>query len=91
MSTVLGLFELITKKKAIYIDSLNKKKVLTHTYILMFHQKVRDILDNYIIEDEAMLVLEILAELGMLCLSPRGDERPTMKEVAERLQTLSRI
>ncbi|CAN6361865.1 unnamed protein product [Urochloa humidicola] len=38
-----------------------------------------------------MLVLEKLAELAMHCLSPRGDERPTMKEVAERLQMLRRL
>ncbi|CAM0902486.1 unnamed protein product [Alopecurus aequalis] len=86
------LLELITRKKAIYIDSLNEKKALAHTFIMMFHQKkLHDILDYDIIEDEVMLVLEKLAELVMLCLSPRGDERPTMKDVAERLQMLSRI
>ncbi|CAM0948802.1 unnamed protein product [Alopecurus aequalis] len=63
------LLELITRKKAIYTDSLNEKKSLAHTFIMKFHQK----------------------KLVMLCLSPRGDERPTMKEVAERLQMLSRI
>jgi hypothetical protein len=58
----------------------------------MFQQKkLRDILDADIIEDEVMLVLEKLAELAMHCLNPIGDERPTMKEVAERLQMLSRI
>jgi hypothetical protein len=36
-------------------------------------------------------VLEKLAELGMHCLSPRGGERPTMKEAAERLQILRRL
>lgn len=58
----------------------------------MFHQKkLRDILDDDIIEDEVTVVLEKLAELVMHCLNPRGDERPTMKEVAERLQMLRRI
>jgi hypothetical protein len=38
-----------------------------------------------------MIVLQKLAELVMHCLSPKGDERPTMKEVAERLQMLRRL
>ncbi|KAI4988371.1 hypothetical protein ZWY2020_030001 [Hordeum vulgare] len=54
-------------------------------------KKLRDILDDDIIEDEVTVVLEKLAELVMHCLNPRGDERPTMKEVAERLQMLRRI
>jgi serine/threonine protein kinase len=86
------LLELLTRKKPIYIDNLDEQKALSHTFVLMFQQKkLRDILDADIIEDEVMLVLEKLAELAMHCLNPIGDERPTMKEVAERLQMLSRI
>jgi len=58
----------------------------------MFHQnKLRDILDSEIVQDEIMIVLQKLAELAMHYLSPKGDERPTMKEVAEQLQTLRRL
>ncbi|KAF8762928.1 hypothetical protein HU200_008774 [Digitaria exilis] len=86
------LLELMTRKKAIYIDPSNEKKALSHTFILMFHQnKLRDMLDSEIVDDEVMIVLEKLAELVMQCLSPKGDERPTMKEVAERLQMLRRL
>ncbi|KAL6643751.1 hypothetical protein ACP70R_018517 [Stipagrostis hirtigluma subsp. patula] len=86
------LLELMTRKKAIYIDTSNEKQSLSHTFILMFQQsKLRDMLDSEIVYDEVMLVLEKLAELVMHCLSPRGDERPTMKEVAERLQMLRRL
>ncbi|CAN6335061.1 unnamed protein product [Urochloa humidicola] len=86
------LLELFTRKKAIYIDNFNEKKSLSHTFILIFQQKkLKDMLDCEIIDDEIMLVLEKLAELAMHCLSPRGDERPTMKEVAERLQMLRRL
>ena len=86
------LLELVTRKRAIYIDNLNEKKSLSHTFILMFHQnKLWDMLDCEIIDDEVMVVLEKLAELVIHCLSPRGDERPTMKEVAERLQMLRRL
>ncbi|CAM0948810.1 unnamed protein product [Alopecurus aequalis] len=86
------LVELLTRKKPIYIDNLDEQKALSHTFVVMFQQKkLHDILDDDIIEDEAMVVLEKLAELAMHCLNPRGDERPTMKEVSERLQILRRI
>lgn len=48
-------------------------------------------LDSEIIDEGIMVVLEKIAELAMHCLDPRGDERPTMKEVAERLQMLRRL
>ena len=86
------LLELMTRKKAIYIDISNEKKALSHTFILMFHQnELRDMLDSEIVDDEVMVVLEKLAELVMQCLNPKGDERPTMKDVAERLQILRRL
>jgi serine/threonine protein kinase len=86
------LLELITRKRAIYRDNLNEKKSLSHTFILMFDQNnLRDMLDFEIIDDEIMVVLEKLAELVMHWLSPRESERPTMKEVAERLQMLRRL
>ncbi|TVU49040.1 hypothetical protein EJB05_00331, partial [Eragrostis curvula] len=47
--------------------------------------------EQVVIDDEVMVVLEKLAELVMQCLSPKRDERPTMKEVAERLQILRRL
>jgi serine/threonine protein kinase len=68
------LLELITRKKAIYIDSPNEQKALSHAFIVMFHQnKLHDMLDYDITEDEK------LAELFIHCLSPRGDERPKIK------------
>ncbi|KAF8655700.1 hypothetical protein HU200_061022 [Digitaria exilis] len=86
------LLELITRKRAIYMDDFNEQKSLSHTFVLMFQQnKLWDMLDSEIIDDEDMVVLEKLAELVMHCLSPRGDDRPTMKEVAERLLMLKRL
>ena len=86
------LLELMTRKKAVYINTSNEKRALSHTFIQMFHQnELWDILDSEIVHDEIMIVLQKLAELVMHCLSPKGDERPTMKEVAERLQVLRRL
>ncbi|KAL6847115.1 hypothetical protein ACP4OV_022968 [Aristida adscensionis] len=86
------LLELMTRKRALYTDISNEKKALSHTFILMFEQnKLQNMLDCDIINAEAMAVLEKLAELAMHCLSPRGDDRPTMREVAEHLQMLRRL
>lgn len=86
------LLELMTRKKAIYSDDFNGKKSLSHTFVSLFHEnKLSNMLDYEIIEDEVMVVLWKVADLVMHCLSPRRDERPTMKEVAERLQMLRRI
>ncbi|KAL6847113.1 hypothetical protein ACP4OV_022966 [Aristida adscensionis] len=86
------LLELMTRKKAIFIDTSNEKKALSNTFRLMFKQNEHwDMLDSEIVDDEVMVVLEKLAELVMHCLSRKGDERPTMKEVAERLQMLRRL
>uniref|UniRef100_A0A8R7QAX4 Protein kinase domain-containing protein n=1 Tax=Triticum urartu TaxID=4572 RepID=A0A8R7QAX4_TRIUA len=86
------LVELMTRKKAIHNDDFNGKKPLSHTFASMFHQnKLSNLLDYEIIGDGVMVVLWKLAELAMHCLSPRGDKRPTMKEVAECLQMLRRI
>ena len=86
------LLELMTRKKAVHIDTSNEKRALSHTFIQMFHQnKLRDILDSEIVQNEVMIVLQKLAELAMHCLSPKGDERPTMKEIAERLRMLRRL
>ena len=64
------LLEIVTRKRAIYIDNLNEKKSLSHTFILTFHQnKLWDMLDCEIIDDKVMVVLEKLAELVMHCLA----------------------
>jgi hypothetical protein len=82
----------MTRKKAIYKDTSNEKRSLSHTFILMFHQnELQSMLDTEIVDDQVIVVLEKLAELVMHCLSPKGDDRPTMKEVAEGLQMLRRL
>ncbi|XP_037439226.1 wall-associated receptor kinase 5-like isoform X2 [Triticum dicoccoides] len=88
------LLELITRKRALYADSSSKeKRSLSHSFLLMFHQNMHlKMLDSEIAEDAAaMVVVEKLAALAVHCLSARGVDRPTMKEVAERLQVLCRI
>ncbi|KAK1642516.1 hypothetical protein QYE76_060321 [Lolium multiflorum] len=86
------LLELMTRKRAIYKDNFNEKQALSYSFPLKFHQKKHQtMLDTEIIEDAGTGVLEKMAELAVHCLSPRGDDRPTMKEVAERLQMMRRL
>ncbi|XP_044947313.1 wall-associated receptor kinase 5-like [Hordeum vulgare subsp. vulgare] len=88
------LLELMTRKRALYADNSSKeKRSLSHTFLLMFHQNMHlTMLDSEIAEDAtAMVVAEKVAALAVHCLSTRGDDRPTMKEIAERLQVLCRI
>ncbi|CAM0948809.1 unnamed protein product [Alopecurus aequalis] len=87
------LLELITRKRALYTGNSSKeKRSLSHSFILMFHQnKHRTMLDSEILNDAvAMVIVEKLAILAVHCLSARGDDRPTMKEVAEQLRVLWR-
>lgn len=85
------LLELMTRKRAIYTDSFNGKESLSYSFPLMFHQKMHHIMLDSEVTDDAMVVLENMAELAVHCLSQRGDDRPTMKEVAESLQMMRRI
>ncbi|WVZ91268.1 hypothetical protein U9M48_037460 [Paspalum notatum var. saurae] len=86
------LLELITRKRAMFVDKFNEKKSLSYIFLSTFrHNKHRAMLDFEIIDEAAMTVLEKLAQLAVHCLCPSGDDRPTMKEVAERLQMLRRL
>ncbi|XBH74458.1 hypothetical protein VPH35_101402 [Triticum aestivum] len=86
------LLELMTRKRAIYTDNFNEKESLSYSFPLMF-QKRRHLvmLDTEITDDAVMVVLENMAELAVQCLGPKGDDRPTMKEVAESLQMMRRL
>uniref|UniRef100_A0A0D9Y1F4 Protein kinase domain-containing protein n=1 Tax=Leersia perrieri TaxID=77586 RepID=A0A0D9Y1F4_9ORYZ len=86
------LLELMTRKRAIYANSINEKKSLSYTFLLMFDQNThRNMLDIEIIDQESMVVLEKLSILAAHCLQPRGDDRPTMREVSECLQIIRRL
>jgi serine/threonine protein kinase len=86
------LLELMTRKRAIYKGNFNEKQSLAYSFPLKFHQKMHHtMLDPEIIEGTGMGVLENMAELAVHCLSPRGGDRPTMREVAERLHMMMRL
>ncbi|XP_065048995.1 wall-associated receptor kinase 5-like isoform X2 [Musa acuminata AAA Group] len=86
------LLELITGKKAIYADDASEKRSLATSFlVLMKEQRLRDILDNKLIGEGGEQLLGEVAVIAKECLSVKGEERPSMKEVAERLHSLRRF
>ncbi|KAK1642480.1 hypothetical protein QYE76_060285 [Lolium multiflorum] len=86
------LLELMTRKRAIYIDNFNEMESLSYSFPLMFHQKTHHaILDFEILDEADTKVLKNMAELVVHCLSPKGENRPTMKEVAESLEVMRKL
>nr|XP_009392086.1 PREDICTED: putative wall-associated receptor kinase-like 16 [Musa acuminata subsp. malaccensis] len=83
------LVELITRKKAVYYDGSSQGKALASSFIeSMKYSRLEEILDDQIVGKENMDVIQEIAELAKECLNIKGDERPTMREVAEKLHLL---
>ncbi|BAS85447.1 Os03g0643200 [Oryza sativa Japonica Group] len=93
------LAELITRKKAVYEDDggggggSGEKRSLSSTFLAassrgeLWRVVDRDIMDG----DDVDAVVRELARVAEECMGARGEERPAMKEVAERLQVLRRV
>ncbi|XP_009392075.2 putative wall-associated receptor kinase-like 16 [Musa acuminata AAA Group] len=83
------LVELITMKKAIYYDGSSQGKALASSFIeAMKDSRLEEILDDQIMGKENMKVIQEIAEIAKECLNMNGDERPPMREVAEKLHML---
>ncbi|KAF2908840.1 wall-associated receptor kinase 5 [Oryza sativa Japonica Group] len=86
------LLELLTRKKALYTNDFNKNESLSYRFLSMFRQnKHQAMLDPEIVDGSNVVAIEKLTKVVVQCMSPRGDDRPTMKEVAERLQMLRKL
>ncbi|RWW09679.1 hypothetical protein GW17_00026819, partial [Ensete ventricosum] len=86
------LLELITGKKAIYADDAWEKRSLTTSFLVMMkEQRLRDILDGKMVEEGGEQLLGEVAAIAKECVSVKGEERPSMKEVAEHLHCLRRF
>ncbi|KAI4973839.1 hypothetical protein ZWY2020_041620 [Hordeum vulgare] len=83
------LLELITGKKAIYRDGLKGGKSLVSSFLLaMKNERLDDILDPSIARGGMETLLREVAELARMCLGSRGEDRPSMTEVADKLKAL---
>ncbi|XP_062202412.1 wall-associated receptor kinase 3-like [Phragmites australis] len=84
------LLELITRKTAIYSDSTDEKKSLSSSFLLALKEnKLQSILDRNILGVRIELLQEV-AELAKCCLNMKGEERPLMTEVSEKLRSIRR-
>nr|XP_029123244.1 wall-associated receptor kinase 2-like [Elaeis guineensis] len=86
------LLELLTGKKALYFEGSEDEKSLASTFIsAMKENQLLQLLDSQIKNEEDMDVIQEVAELANQCLNFRGQERPSMDEVAEKLDRLRKF
>uniref|UniRef100_A0A0D9VMF1 Protein kinase domain-containing protein n=1 Tax=Leersia perrieri TaxID=77586 RepID=A0A0D9VMF1_9ORYZ len=85
------VLELLTRKKALYLDGSEEGRSLVSGFTTAVkagrHQELMDTQVRSEMNDE---ILTKITHLLMRCLSMNGEERPTMKEVVERLEMLRR-
>ncbi|KAL6655397.1 hypothetical protein ACP70R_006223 [Stipagrostis hirtigluma subsp. patula] len=86
------LLELLTRKKAFNLQGPEDEKSLTMRFLsAMKENKVGDIVDDQIKNNENVEFLEEIAELARQCLEMCGVNRPSMKEVADKLDRLRKV
>ncbi|KAK3130303.1 hypothetical protein QOZ80_6BG0491550 [Eleusine coracana subsp. coracana] len=86
------LLELLTRKKAFHLDGPEDHKSLSMEFLFAIkNKKLEDILDDQIKNDENMEFLGEIALVARQCLEMSGVNRPSMKEVAEKLDSLRKV
>ncbi|XP_020192101.1 wall-associated receptor kinase 5-like [Aegilops tauschii subsp. strangulata] len=83
------IVELLTRKKSIFLDSHGENKNLCHFFVQRQQDNtIMEIVDVQVLEEGTERQIDEMASLAMACLKHRGEERPTMKEVELRLQSM---
>ncbi|XP_078150062.1 wall-associated receptor kinase 2-like [Carex rostrata] len=87
------MLELITRKGAVYTDENGEKQPLATSFLSKArkneHHEMFDVeLAN---EENVMEILDEISEIALQCLSPKGEDRPTMRQVVEELHKLVRL
>ncbi|CAM0942873.1 unnamed protein product [Alopecurus aequalis] len=85
------LLELLTRKKVLSFDGPEQDRSLVSRFVMAVKagQHV-ELMDGIVRKEMGSEALEEITHLLMRCVSMNGDERPRMKEVAERLEALRR-
>lgn len=82
------LIELMTAKKAVSFDCPEAERSLTKKFLcLLKTDHLFDIIDERIVHENKEQIKEV-ARIAKSCLRVKGEERPTMKEVAMALERL---
>ncbi|TYI92752.1 hypothetical protein E1A91_D02G093000v1 [Gossypium mustelinum] len=83
------LMELLTGQKVVCFKRPEENRVLPMYFTsLMKEDRLLDILDPQVLNDENVEQLMEVATLARRCVRVKGEERPTMKEVAHELAGL---
>ncbi|KAK8572292.1 hypothetical protein V6N12_028347 [Hibiscus sabdariffa] len=83
------LIELLTGQKAVCFKRSEEKRVLAMYFVSsMKEDRLLDVLDHRVLNNENVEQLKEVAGLARRCVRVKGEERPTMKEVAHELAGL---
>ncbi|XP_044476139.1 putative wall-associated receptor kinase-like 16 [Mangifera indica] len=83
------LVELLTGKKALWFEKPEGQRSLVMYFLTSLKQGcLFEILENHILKDGNEGQLKEVAQLAKICLNVKGEERPTMREVAMELDRL---
>ncbi|KAL6282760.1 hypothetical protein ACE6H2_013689 [Prunus campanulata] len=84
------LAELLTSRRAVSLEKPEEERNLANVFVSKVKEdRLDEILDREIVEGHLMEVTKMVADLAKSCLRLRGEERPSMKEVAGQLQRLA--
>ncbi|KAL9173442.1 hypothetical protein ABFS82_03G114600 [Erythranthe guttata] len=82
------LLELLTGRGAIRFDKPEVEKNLAYFFLsLLKEDRIEEIIDDSIVGDNYEQIMEV-AKLAKECLNVKGEDRPSMKEVAMELEGL---
>ncbi|GMN38002.1 hypothetical protein TIFTF001_042732 [Ficus carica] len=85
------LAELLTGQKALSFDRGEGDRNLAMCFISsMKEDQLLQVLDQSLVQEGKIEQIKVVAKLAKCCLRVRGEERPTMKEVASELEGLVR-
>nr|DAD39462.1 TPA_asm: hypothetical protein HUJ06_013785 [Nelumbo nucifera] len=86
------LIELLTSKEPLSFKRSQEQRNLAIYFIsLMKENRHFELIENRFVDEENTEELVVVAELAKRCLNVKGEERPTMNEVALELQGLRRL
>uniref|UniRef100_I1QPQ4 Protein kinase domain-containing protein n=1 Tax=Oryza glaberrima TaxID=4538 RepID=I1QPQ4_ORYGL len=92
VTLVQGTWELLTRKNVFNLDAPENEKSLSMRFLsAMKENKLENILDDQISNEENMEFLEEVVDLAKQCLAMCGEDRPSMKKVAEKLDRLVKV
>ncbi|PRQ23248.1 putative protein kinase RLK-Pelle-WAK family [Rosa chinensis] len=80
------LVELLTSKKVVSFDRSEEERNLANVFVSAAKKgMLNPILDDEIVKDGNLEIIEKVANLAKNCLSLKGDDRPSMKDVEREL------